>query len=449
LSSFAGNELLISLECLIEDGILSAKDCDPFSFSTTTVEYEAVLPFKRRSLERVWKNFRDGARKDLRHHFEKFCDDQKSWLDDYALFRTLKAKYQGAHYLNWAPELTRRKPAALLQARRETDDLFQVVRFAQFLLFRQAERLKEYAHSKGVRLIGDLPFFVAPDSSDVWAHPELFLLDDELRPRVVAGVPPDYFSAEGQLWGNPVYNWESLRASGYRWCIERLRALLAHVDVIRLDHFRAFVAAWHIPAGAPTAKSGNWEPGPGADFLLAVEKELGGFPFIAEDLGWITPDVLALRDRFQLPGMKVLQFAFDGDPKNPHLPQHYPVNCVVYTGTHDNNTTRGWFEALSKNEQQRVWSYLEEDGTSEGVAWDLMRVAWLSRAALAIAPVQDLLNLGAEARMNLPGRAGGNWRWRCPEELLSVAPLARLRDLTERSARSAAPGVLDPSAAGR
>jgi 4-alpha-glucanotransferase len=298
-----------------------------------------------------------------------------------------------------------------------------------------------------LRLIGDLPFFVSPDSSDVWANPEWFLLDEQLRPRFVAGVPPDYFSSEGQLWGNPVYDWEALRRSGYRWCIDRLRALLAHVDAIRLDHFRGFAAAWHVPAGSATARSGQWVPGPGTEFFTAVRKELGGLPFIAEDLGLITPDVYALRDQFQLPGTRVLQFAFDGHSDNPYLPENYVPNTVVYTGTHDNNTTRGWFEELPDSQRQTLWRYLRRPaGSNAEVAPELMRLAWSSAAALAMAPLQDLLNLGTEARMNIPGRAAGNWRWRCTEDILSPTAFQWLRDLTRTSNRA---GVLPGSPASR
>ena len=311
--------------------------------------------------------------------------------------------------------------------------------FAQFLLFRQGERLKAHAHSKGLGLIGDLPFFVSPDSSDVWAHPELFLLDGQRRPRFVAGVPPDYFSSQGQLWGNPVYDWDALRRTGYRWCIDRLRALLAHVDVIRLDHFRGFAAAWHVPAGAATAQSGKWVPGPGADFFQAVQRELGALPFIVEDLGLITPDVNALRDQFHLPGTRVLQFAFDGHSDNPYLPDNYVTNAVVYTGTHDNPTTRGWFEELPDHQRQNLWKYLKRPaGDSGEAAPALMRVAWSSVAALAMAPLQDLLNLGREARMNIPGRPEGNWCWRCTEAMLSDGDFEWLRDLTKNSNRSGA-----------
>jgi 4-alpha-glucanotransferase len=249
-------------------------------------------------------------------------------------------------------------------------------------------------------------------------------------------VPPDYFSAQGQLWGNPVYNWDALKRTGYRWCLDRLRALLAHVDVIRLDHFRAFAAAWHIPGSAPTAQSGEWVSGPGADFFEAVKREFGSLPFIAEDLGMITPDVTALRDNYQLPGTRVLQFGFDGDPRNPHLPHNFPHGAVAYTGTHDNNTTRGWFESLPDNQKQIVWDYLGRSaGESGSVAAAFMGLAWSSHAALAIAPLQDLLNLGAEGRMNVPGRTDGNWRWRCTESMLSDLPFRRLCELTTTSSR--------------
>ena len=368
--------------------------------------------------------------------FEQFCHEQAHWLEDYALFRALKFRYNGAYYLEWPRELVQRVPKALAQARNDLANQIDQVCFAQFLLFRQGERLQKHARAKGLRLIGDLPFFVSPDSSDVWANPELFLLDDQRRPRFRAGVPPDYFSSQGQLWGNPVYDWEALRRTGYRWCIDRLRALLVHVDVIRLDHFRGFAAAWHVPAGAPTAQNGQWVPGPGADFFNAVKKELGALPFIAEDLGVITADVNTLRDQFHVPGTRVLQFAFDGGSDNPFLPHNYPSNAVVYTGTHDNPTSREWYEELPASQRQNLWRYLNSpQAASREVAWDLMRLAWSSPAALAIAPLQDLLNLGAEGRMNVPGRAEGNWSWRSTEELLSTADFHKLRDLTRSSNR--------------
>jgi 4-alpha-glucanotransferase len=437
LSSFAGNGLLISPDWLIEDELLRASDCRDRSFSQNKIDYSAVTPFKHGLFEKAWANFTAGARADLRPAYEQFRYDQAHWLEDYALFRALKVKFSGTYYLEWPPELVHRQAPALDQVRRDLADQIDEVCFVQFLLFRQGERLKAHAHGKGLKLIGDLPFFVSPDSSDVWAHPELFLLDEQHRPRVVAGVPPDYFSVQGQLWGNPIYDWDALRQSGYNWCISRLRALLAHVDVIRLDHFRAFAAAWHVPAGAPTAQTGKWVAGPGADFYHAVQRELGTLPFIAEDLGLITPDVYALRDKFHLPGMRVFQFAFDGKSDNPYLPGNYDRNTVVYTGTHDNPTTRGWFDELPDYQRQCLWKYLNLPGGESGdAAPALMNLAWSSVAAVSMAPLQDLLNLGKEARMNVPGRAEGNWSWRCTEDMLSDRAFEWLRDLTKNSNRS-------------
>jgi 4-alpha-glucanotransferase len=450
LSSFAGNGLLISPNLLIEDGLLHQSDCAGCSFSNTMVDYDAVIPFKHALLERAWDRFRTGARSDLRPAFDQFCDEQTHWLADYALFRALKLRYHGAYYLEWPVELVRRDPAALVNARRDLTEQVDQVRFAQFLLFRQGARLKEHAQVRGLRLIGDLPFFVSPDSSDVWANPELFLLDEAHRPLFVAGVPPDYFSSQGQLWGNPVYNWEAHRRTGYRWCIDRLRALLTHVDAIRLDHFRAFAAAWHVPAAAPTAQSGQWVAGPGPEFFSAVQRELGGVPFIAEDLGLITPDVSALRDQVRLPGTKVLQFAFDGHSDNPYLPHTYVSNSVVYTGTHDNNTTRGWYEELPDYQRECLWRNVKQPpGDAGAVAQALLTLAWSSSAALAMAPLQDLLNLGSEARMNVPGHIGGNWSWRCTEDMLSASTFQRLRALTETSNRLQPPpgSSVSPSAA--
>ena len=438
LSSFAGNGLLISPDWLIEEGLLEESQCAPPFFPLAAVDYEAVITYKRRLVEQAWRNFQLVRRPDLRVAFEQFCHDQAHWLEDYALFRALKEKHNGAWYLDWPADLVRREPAALNRARRELTSEIQQVYFAQFLLFGQGQRLMRYGRARGVSLIGDLPFFVSPDSSDVWANPELFLLDEYRRPTFVAGVPPDYFSSEGQLWGNPVYNWEVLRQSGYRWCVDRLRAVLAFVDVIRLDHFRGFSAAWQVPAGSTSAKSGKWVPGPGADFFNVVKKELGGLPFIAEDLGIITPDVSKLRDDFDIPGTRVLQFAFDGQPDNPYLPENFVTNTVVYTGTHDNPTSREWYEALPAVERENIWRCLKSPQLqSLAIAGELLRVAWWSVAAVAIAPLQDLLNLGSEARMNVPGRAAGNWRWRCTTEMLSVPEFEWLRNLTDTTERRA------------
>ncbi|MBV8072942.1 MAG: 4-alpha-glucanotransferase [Acidobacteriaceae bacterium] len=436
LSSFAGNWLIISPEELIADGLVSVADCQRNSFPAEFVDYEAVMAFKHCLLETAWRNFKLGARADLHSDYEQFCISEAHWLDDYALFRALKDRYNGAYYLDWPVELVQRAPNAMGRARRELAAEIDAICFAQFLLLRQGERVRRCANTKGVRLVGDLPFFVSPDSSDVWAHPDLFLLDNQQRPKFVAGVPPDFFSATGQLWGNPVYNWDLIQQTGYRWYLDRVRALLAHVDVIRLDHFRGFAAAWHVPAGAPTAQSGNWVPGPGVDLFEVMKRELGDLPFIAEDLGVITPDVTALRDMFEIPGTRVLQFAFDGNSANPHLPQNYVHNAVAYTATHDNNTTRGWFESLPEDQRQTIWRYLgRSSGASHDVPVALIELAWSSQAGLTVAPLQDLLNLGGEARMNVPGRAEGNWRWRCTEAMLAPSSFQWLRRTTESAGR--------------
>jgi 4-alpha-glucanotransferase len=445
LSSFAANDLLVSPEWLIEDKLLRAGDCQTHSFARDKVDYAAVIPFKKGLLEKAWANFKAGVRPDLRPEYEQFRYDQAHWLEDYALFRALKEKFGGAYYLEWPADLVERKAAALDRVRRELTEQIDQTCFVQFLLFRQGKRLRAYANTKGISLIGDLPFFVSPDSSDVWSNPELFLLDEKYRPQAIAGVPPDYFSATGQLWGNPVYNWDTLRETGYRWSISRLQALLSQFDLIRLDHFRAFSAAWHVPAGALTAQSGKWIAGPGADFFHAVRGGLGGLPFIAEDLGVITPDVYALRDKFHLPGMRVLQFAFDGMADNPNLPDNFESNTVVYTGTHDNATTRTWLEELPDHQRQVLLNYMKlHSGESVDAAPTLMSLAWSSVAAIAITPLQDLLNLGSEARMNVPGHLEGNWTWRCPRELLSDHAFEWLRDLTKNSNRSVLPATSKP-----
>jgi 4-alpha-glucanotransferase len=436
MSSFAGNDLLTSPDLLIEQGLLQKADFAGESFPAGAVDFERVIPFKHRLHGVAWQRFAAAPRSQLRDAFEAFRHQQAGWLEDYALFRALKAKFNGVHYLDWPPDLVERQPAAIAAARRELADVVAEVCFAQFLLFSQGARLRDYAHDRGMRLIGDLPFFVSPDSADVWTNPGYFLLDERRRPRFVAGVPPDFFSADGQLWGNPVYDWETLRRDGYRWCIERLHALLAHVDVVRLDHFRGFAAAWHIPAGSPNARTGQWVPGPGTAFFEAARRELGGLPFLAEDLGVITPDVVALRNQFQIPGTRVLQFAFDGHEDNPFLPQNYPTNTVVYTGTHDNATTGGWYQDLPADQRRNLWGLLQRsEGTEADVAPALLALAWSSRAALAVAPLQDVHNLGNEARMNVPGRAEGNWGWRCDDRLLAPA-IEHLRLLTRDAGRA-------------
>jgi 4-alpha-glucanotransferase len=436
LSSFAGNTLLISPERLIEEGLLQASDCAGCSFPAGEVDYDAVIPFKSHCLDRAWERFRAGDRPDLRSSFDQFCESFAFVLDDFSLFMALKDRFGGVAHQEWPAELLRREPTALAGARSELGEGQDKHRFFQFLAARQWRSMREYAHRRGIMLLGDLPFFVAPDSCDVWANPELFLLDEQSKPRFVAGVPPDYFSPDGQLWGNPVYDWEALRRNGYRWWIARLRAVMNYLDGVRLDHFRAFEAAWHVPAGSATAASGSWVAGPGIDFFDKARQALQRLPLLAEDLGVITPEVSALRDRLGLPGMRILQFAFDGSTENPHLPDNFVPNTVVYTGTHDNDTTRGWYDTLPEPQRQVMWRYLNRPpGEGGEVAAELIRLAWKSEAALAIVPLQDLLNLGSAARMNTPGRADGNWRWRYTGEMISPAIFEWLSELTAQSNR--------------
>lgn len=436
-STFAGNEFLISPDVLIEDGLLLPSECEGCSFPAAQVDYDAVKRFKNRLHEHAWQRFVSGAPPGMRDAFEGFCREEAEWLDEYALFVGLQQWLKCESFLDWPEALRKRDPAALGAARRELAERTDRIRFGQFLVFRQMTQMRAYANSQGLQLIGDMPFFAAPNACDVWANPEFFLLDAQFRPTVVAGVPPDYFSPQGQLWGNPIYRWDAMRETGYDWWIRRFRALLKSVDVVRLDHFRAFVAAWHIPATADTAMGGEWLPGPGAEFFETIRNEFGGLPFLAEDLGVITPDVTALKDRFQLTGMRVLQFAFDGDVNNPFLPQNYEHNSVAYTATHDNNTTRGWYQELNQKQRKLVWRGLNQAELSvTAVAPELLRQVWESTAALAMAPFQDVLNLGAEFRMNTPGKAEGNWDWRCTPEMLAPANFAHLRALTASTSRS-------------
>jgi len=437
LSTFALSELLVDPDDLIADGLLDRAQASPPDLPDEFVDFEAVSQWKRRVIDLARSAFRkERRREDLLESYDQFRVDQAHWLDDYALFVTLRDESAVDHYLDWPSELAHRDPGSLKAARSRLADAVDRCCFAQFMLFRQAAALKKYAAERQVRLIGDLPFFISPASAEVWANPELLMLDDRYRPKFVGGVPPDYFSADGQLWGNPVYDWPVHRRTNYRWWIARVRALLDQVDVIRIDHFRGLAAAWHVPAESLTAKSGEWVPGPGAELLDAVRGALGGLPLIAEDLGSITDDVVELRDQFRMPGMRVLQFAFDGDPTNPFLPENFESNTVAYTGTHDNDTTRGWYASLSPRERRVVQQSLGwPDVHVDEAAWRLLEVVWKSSAAAAIAPLQDVLNLGQEARMNIPGRPDNNWKWRCPESLLDAADFSRLRTLSEQTHR--------------
>ncbi len=428
-SAFAGNPLLIDPPTLAREGLLSASELsDPPAFPPERVDYGTLIPYRMKLLAAAWRRWEAGAGD--REGLEVFRQASASWLPDFALFMALKRHFasRGLFVWNrWPAELARREADALRRARGELADELRFEEFQQYQFFRQWGELKRLAAEKGLRLIGDIPIFVAFDSADVWAHQELFRLTPSGEPAVVAGVPPDYFSPTGQLWGNPIYDWKRLAADGYRWWLERVRAALALVDLARLDHFRGFQACWEVKAGRPTAERGRWGRGPGAELLSALAAELGELPLIAEDLGVITPAVERLRDRFGLPGMKVLQFAFDGDAQNAFLPHNFERNCVVYTGTHDNDTTLGWYASESEKARDQARRYLARDG--HDIAWDLTRLAYASVAAMAVIPLQDLMKLGSEARMNYPSRAQGNWQWRFTAGLLTDQISGRLREL--------------------
>jgi 4-alpha-glucanotransferase len=428
-STFAGNPYLVSPELLIRDGLLTQADLAGVHFPAEHVDYGPVIEFKLRISKRAWENFQAHPFPALKPLFDTFCNQQARWLDDFALFMALKDAHGGASWLTWPADLLRRESAALSRARQALADALGLHKFRQFLFFRQWQALKQYANAQEIKLIGDIPIFVSSDSADVWANPALFFLDEDRQPSVIAGVPPDYFSTTGQLWGNPLYNWKAHRQTNFAWWRNRLGATLQQVDLVRLDHFRGLEAYWEIQAGMPTAEVGEWVKGPGAELLTSLRESQNGLPLIAEDLGVITPEVETLRDGFQLPGMRILQFAFGGATESRFLPHMYERNTVVYTGTHDNDTTRGWYATVSEAERHFVRLYLGRDGSD--IAWDLIRLALSSVADYAIVPLQDVLNLGTEARMNLPGRPSGNWGWRYAAGQLNEPVLQRLGELTD------------------
>ena len=429
-SAFAGNPYLISPELLLQEELIHSNDLvEETHFSQVSIEFGKIIPWKLKLLEKAFINFSD---KHIQHdEFNNFCFENEQWLEDYALFMALKEIYGGDPWTNFPDLLRTRDPSTILDSQKQLKQSVDRYKFYQFLFFRQWQSLKTYAQKLGIRIIGDIPLYVAHDSSDVWASPELFQLDTNGQPKVMAGVPPDYFSPTGQLWGNPIYQWSEHKKNGYRWWIERIRHILNSVDTIRLDHFRGFVSYWQVPAGNSTAEIGLWVQGPGIELFNHLSKGLvlsNNFPIIAEDLGVITEDVVELRDRLDLPGMKILQFAFSG-PENHFLPHHYLHNCVVYTGTHDNDTTVGWFNSAPENEKMFAKEYMGVDGSN--IAWDLIRLGWASVAGYAIAPMQDILKLDSSARMNFPGRIGGNWEWRMPENYTQGGLLERLKNIND------------------
>ena len=444
-STFAGNPLLISLNSLLEAGDLSKDDLATVpSFDPVKIDYGWVLFWKFPLLEKAAHHFLAHASAERRAGFEAFCRQEAHWLDDFALFMAVKDYYQkkadadglmGKMWSNfWDLDIRLKKPEAVDAWTKKAGDSIAVKKVLQYWFFDQWTALKAYANKKGVSIVGDIPIFVAADSVDVWANRRFFQLDAQGQPLVVAGVPPDYFSATGQLWGNPLYDWKALKQDGFQWWLDRIQATLKLVDIIRIDHFRGFEAYWEVPFGAPDAIGGQWVKAPGMELFQTINQRLGTLPILAEDLGLITPEVHALRDAFAFPGMKILQFAFDsgeagasGD--NPFLPHNYQENCVVYTGSHDNDTMRGWFEAATDKDKEYSLSYI--DGHLEDVAWGFVRAALASTARYAIIPAQDLLDLPAWARMNTPSTLGSNWTWRLTLGQLDAVLTKRLGAMTK------------------
>lgn len=440
-SAFAGNPYLVSLHGLAERGFLTQDALHGPDFPVGSVDYGAVIPFKLERLNLAFERFKTDATPEQRERFKKFCGEQVYWLDEYALFMALKEDHDGAPWNDWDKALRLREPEALGAARERLENRITAHRVWQWFFYEQWLGIKGYANARDISIIGDIPIFVAFDSADTWANPELFHFDDAGNPTVVAGVPPDYFSATGQRWGNPLYRWDRMKEQGFTWWIDRFRSSLDFYDLIRVDHFRGFEAYWEIPASEPTAEKGRWVKGPGQVFFGAVEEALGDLPIIAEDLGVITPEVERLRDDNGLPGMKVLQFAFAGNASDPYLPHNYTQNFVVYTGTHDNDTTLGWYRQAPEAERDMVRRYLARDDAD--VVWHLVRLAFASVADFAVVPLQDALRLGSEARMNTPGVSAGNWAWRFGEEQLEPWLAPALRDMTELYGRLPSEGVQD------
>lgn len=437
ISAFAGNPLLISLERLSERGWIGKNRLHGFSTSGTRVDFEAVKAAKLPLLREAAQNFLEGHDGD-RRRFEAFKRENAWWLEDFVLFQVIRETQGGASWNTWPRGLARREEQALRTFGLEYQPQLEVERVIQFAFFEQWRALRRYCALRGIKIVGDVAIFVNYDSADVWRHPEIFHLDDSLQPTVVAGVPPDAFSATGQRWGNPLYRWESCKATQYEWWVERMSWALQTCDIVRLDHFRGFESYWEIPASEPTAIKGRWAKGPGDDFFNALRARLGDLPFIAEDLGMITPEVYALRDRLGIPGMKVLQFGFDNPGAHIYLPHRFVTNCVVYTGTHDNDTMAGWWKSAATEEIKRlVTAYIGV--SSDGIHWAFIRAALASVANLAVVPLQDLLGLDSSHRMNTPSQSDGNWGWRFQPGALTPALAEKLATLTVISDRAPSP----------
>ena len=441
VSAFAGNPLLVSLELLADRGWIDTERLDGLAGRTGNVDFEAVAAKKLPLIHEAARNF-------LQHHsaeewsrFQGFCQANATWLNAWAEYIVLRRNFDLACWNEWPDDLKHRDPAALERLRAEHGEELAVAQAVQFAFGEQWSALREYCAARDVRFIGDVAIFVSYDSADVWTHPDLFELNEDLSPARVAGVPPDYFSVTGQRWGNPLYRWDVMERNGFAFWVDRIRRARFLYDIIRLDHFRGFEAYWAIPAEEETAVNGEWVKAPGAALFERLGQELGELPFIAEDLGMITPEVHALRERFGLPGMRVIQFGFSARGAHLHLPHRFVPNTVAYTGTHDNDTTQGWWKTASDAEKRALAAYVESDG--EDVVWPLMRAAATSVADVCLYPVQDILELGSEARMNVPSRPEGNWSWRCPENVLTPAlaeKLATLATVTDRDRAAASEG---------
>lgn len=445
-SVYSGNPLLISPDQMVRDGFLEKKDlAERPSFSNRGIDYHNTSAFKIQLLRTAGRRYR--RKLDTDDEFKRFCGENTDWLEDLALFAALKGRFHGAVWSRWPAPLRDRRADALLQWRRKLNDTIQLQKFIQYLFFKQWTQLKEYGRRKKVRFIGDLPIYPNYNSADVWAHPDLFKLDARKKPTAVAGIPPDYFSATGQLWNNPIYRWDVLRKKKYSWWVRRVAHNLKLTDFVRLDHFQGFVNYWEVPGGEPTAVNGKWAEGPGRDLLRVLSKRFPDLPFIAEDLGVITPEVSGLRDGFKLPGMRVLQFAFGHDPlADLYKPENYIRNCVAYTGTHDNDTLIGWLYGRSdystrsreeiQQERRNVFRYLGDKKIKKrDMHWELIRLVMMSKADRVVFPMQDLLGLGNGARLNLPGKAEGNWQWRLLPQQITPKLIAKLAGLTRRSHR--------------
>ena len=429
-SVFAGNPILIDMSRLAFEGFLDHRDLENApAFSKDHVDFEAVINWKMPLLQRSYQKFLVSANETSRKAFEQFCNKYDDmWLDEFATYMAIKNHFGGSSWHTWEEDLRLRKSKALKSIKKELADEILATKFIQHQFFKQWAGIKKYANEKGIQIIGDIPIYVNFDSAEVWASQDKFLLDDAGNPTEVSGVPPDYFSPTGQLWGNPLYDWKRMKKGGYTWWIDRIKMTMETVDILRIDHFRGFESYWAVPFGEKTAENGVWRKGPANDFFDVLLEALGDVPIVVEDLGFITPEVRKLREDYNFPGMKILQFAFGGDTEEAFLPHNYDQNCIVYTGSHDNDTTRGWFEKSAPHEQQYCLAYL--GGIKNDISWDMVRLASSSTALMSIFPLQDLLSLGSDARMNMPGKPDGNWSWRLLPDQLQPHHAQRMAEIT-------------------